>query len=420
MSKIGLFEKIFSKYAVDKATASYFNTLTAYQPQFTTFNGGIYEALLCRASIHTFANHCSKLKVEVMGNDKGLKNILSVRPNPWQTTSQFLYRLATILENDTTAFIVPILDSADMRIRGLFPVKPANVTVKEYRGEEYIQFLFPTGKTAMVESKYVGILTKFQYNDDLFGSGNKPMYPTIRMIDTQDQGIVEGVKSNAAIRFMAVLAGVFKKRDIEEARKTFAETNLQDNSTGVMIFDEKFRDVKQITSNSAYIDDKQMQQIKNNVYSYFGSNEEILMNTFDEGKWNAYYEGKVEPFAIQVSEVITTMLYTLRELAYGNKVVLSSNRLEYASNETKINVVTQLFDRGMMTKNQGLEVFNMPPVEDGDKFYIRKEYAELDKLNEAQGLEAQNPYQEGEKNAKKSGEGVPNNAGDPSSEGETN
>ncbi len=392
MNKIGLFDKIFEKYAVSQATGKLFETLTAYQPTFTSFSGGIYEALLCRSAIHTFASHCSKLKIEISGNDKGLKHILRSKPNPWMTTSQFLYRLATILEVDTTAFIVPMLDPTGKRIQGFFPVKPASVTIKEYQGREYAELLFPTGKKAIVESEYVGIVTKHQYQDDLFGSGNKPLYATVKMLDTQDQGVVEGIKNNAAIRFMATLAGVFKRKDIEEARRVFTEQNLQNNQTGVMMFDEKYKDVKQIQSNPMYVDATQMQQIKNNVYTYFGVNEELMMNKFDENSWDAYYEGKIEPFAIQVSEVLTNIIYSIRELAFGDEVILSSNRLEYASNTTKLNVVTQMFDRGMMTKNQGLEIFNMPKVEDGDKFYIRKEYAELDKLNEAQGLEPTNPY----------------------------
>ena len=65
---MSLFEKLFPKAAVDAVTTSYFRTLTGYQPVFKTFNGGIYEAELCRASIHAIATHCSKLKPEVYGN----------------------------------------------------------------------------------------------------------------------------------------------------------------------------------------------------------------------------------------------------------------------------------------------------------------------------------------------------------------
>lgn len=389
---MGLFEKVFPKKSAGIATGNFFQTLTSYQPKFSTFNGGVYEAMMCRAAIHTFASHCSKLKVETTGKEKKLKWILGNQPNPWQTTSQFLYRVATILEADTTAFIVPIMDIAGRQIDGLFPVKPSQAVIKEHDGREYFEFSFPAGKRAIVESERVGLLTKFQYGDDFFGGGNRPLYPTLKMIDTQDQGVIEGIKNNAAIRFVATLANVFKPKDLAEARKVFAEMNLQRNDTGVMIFDEKYKDVKQITSNPLAVDDKQLQQIKNNVYTYFGTNESLLMNKFAEEEWNAYYEGKIEPFAIQMSEVLTSMIYGVAD----ERIVLSSNRLEYASNETKLNVVTQLFDRGMLTQNQGLEIFNMPPVKDGDKFFIRKEYAEVEKLNEAQGLTPQNPYKKKE------------------------
>lgn len=383
---MGLFEKIFPKTAVNQATNNYFTTLTAYQPRFTSYSGGIYEALLCRSAIHTFANHCSKLKIDVPKNSKGLKYILGAQPNPWQTTSQFLYRLATIYETDTTAFIVPILDYEGKKITGFYPVKPQQATIKEYQGQEFFEFTFPMGKKAIIEAKHVGVLPKYQYEDDFFGAGNKPLYPTLQMIHASDQGVVEGIKNSAAIRFMAILAGTFKAKTIEETRKAFVENNLQNNNTGVMMFDEKYRDVKQIDSKPLIVDDKQLQQIKNNVYTYFGTNEDILMNKFEEGQWDAYYEGKIEPFAIQLAEVLTSMIYSVHELAFDNRIIISSNKLEYASNKTKLSIITQMFDRGMMTQNQGLEILHMPPVDGGDKYYIRKEYAEIDKLNTAQGL----------------------------------
>lgn len=40
-----------------------------------------------------------------------------------------------------------------------------------------------------------------------------------------------------------------------------------------------------------------------------------------------------------------------------------------------------MFDRGFLSHNMGLEIYNLPPVEGGDKFYIRKEYSETTKLD---------------------------------------
>jgi len=144
-----------------------------------------------------------------------------------------------------------------------------------------------------------------------------------------------------------------------------------------------------------------VEHIKNNVYNYFGVNEKILQNNFDEDEWNAFYEGKIEPFAIQLSLVMTNMTFTEREIAFGNQIIFTANRLQYASNQSKLNIVTQLFDRGMLTHNEGREIFNMSPIEGGDKYYIRKEYAEVSNLAEAQGITG------GENNAvQTNGEGI--------------
>ena len=81
------------------------------------------------------------------------------------------------------------------------------------------------------------------------------------------------------------------------------------------------------------------------------------------------------------SLVMTNMTFTEQEIAFGNQIIFTANRLQYASNQSKLNIVTQLFDRGFITHNQGREIFNMAPTEDGDKYYIRKEYSEVNKLD---------------------------------------
>ena len=112
---------------------------------------------------------------------------------------------------------------------------------------------------------------------------------------------------------------------------------------------------------------------------------DILQNKFDENTWNAYYEGKIEPFAIQLSLVITNMSFTERERACGNAIFFSANRLQYASNATKLSVSTQLFDRALLNRNGVMDIWNMAHVEDGEKYYIRKEYTEVSELQNSNG-----------------------------------
>ena len=380
---MGLFSSIRKKERMEEQINQYFKMINGYTPTFTSFEGSIYEMELTRAAIHSFATHISKLKPEIKGSgNEMLERKLQFRPNHIMDTKKYLYRLATVYSVDNTAFIAPLEDKYG-DIAGYYPLLTEKCRIIDYEGKKYIRYDFGYGKHGVCELERMGILTQFQYKNELFGETNACLRPTLDLITTQNQGIIEGVKSSASLRFMAKLAQALKQKDIEEERKSFRENNLSaQNNGGVLLFDQKYEEVKQIDSKPFVVNPIQMNQIKENVFNYFGTNEAILQNKFKSDEWSAYYEGKIEPFAIEMSLVHTNMTFTEREIAFGNQIMFTANRLQYMSNQEKLNTVTQLFDRGFLTHNQGLEIFNMSPVEGGDKRYIRKEYAVTDNYNE--------------------------------------
>lgn len=378
---MGLFQKLFSKTNKERELDGYFKTLTAYQPVYTTFEGGLYEMELTRAAINTFARHASKLRPELTGDARPeLTQTLLMRPNPWMDTTKFLARTATIFEVQNNAFLVPIEDRFE-RCVGCYPILPQRTEIREISGTPYLRYQFSNGQWSAIELERAGLLTQHQYKDDFFGESNRVMLPTLQLMRTQDEGIANAIKNATTIRFFARLAGTFKDKDVRAERQRFADLNFASNDTGVMFFDQKYADVKQVESLANVVNPKQKELIRESVFEYFGTNDEILTNTYDEEKWNAYYEGKVEPFAIQLSLVISGMVFAPEELAAGAGIIFTTNRLQYASNKTKLDIVTQLFDRGFLTHNEGREIFNMSPVDGGDKYFIRKEYSEVSKLD---------------------------------------
>lgn len=392
--KMGLFNSIRKKEKMEQKVKEYFETFNAYVPSFTTFEGGIYEMELTRAAVHSFATHVSKLKPEVKGSANSvIEKKLQYKPNMLMDTKKYLYRLATVLSVDNTAFIAPLYDDY-LSIVGYYPLLTAKTRIVSFDGIKYLRYDFGSGMYGCVELDKAGIMTQFQYKDELFGESNACLRPTMDLITTQNQGIIEGVKNSASIRFLAKLGQTLKPKDIEEERKRFTESNLSSsNNGGVLMFDQKYSEVKQIDSKPFVVNPQQIAQIKENVFNYFGTNEDILQNKFTSDQWSAYYEGKIEPFAIEASLVHSNMTYTEREIAYGNQIIFTANRLQYMSNNEKLNTVTQLFDRGFLTHNQGLEIFNMSPVENGDKRFIRREYVETNNLD---GVIEKDPIQKGE------------------------
>ncbi len=253
-----------------------------------------------------------------------------------------------------------------------------------------MRYTFSNGQRAAIEFDRVGILTQFQYSDDFFGEDNRALRPTMQLIHANNQGIINGVKNSASIRFLARIANMLSPEDIKKERERFTEDNLSaDNQSGMIIYDQKFADVKQVDSKPFTVNAVQMGQINENVFNYFGTSAGII-KTNTEDEWNAYYEGKIEPFALQLSLVMSNMTFTPREIAHGNAIVFTANRLQYASNQTKLNISTQLFDRGLLNRNGVMDIWNMAHVEGGEKYYIRKEYTEVSQLGKEANTNAGN------------------------------
>lgn len=387
---MGLFDLLFGNRK--KPRGEYkgeFKMLTPYQKHFTSYGGNLYEDQLIRAVINARATHISKLAVTTQGAAKPrLQNKLKKGPNAFQTWSQFLYRLATLLDVHNTAFIVPILDEYG-EISGVYAPLPHKCTIARYGNTPYLRYEFAWGDKVAIELDQCGIMTKYQYQSDLFGEDNHALFPTMELINIQNQGIEEGVKSSASYRFMARLTNFSKSDDLAEERKRFTEKNFSKDAeaTGLLLFPNTYSDIKQIDVKPWVIDADQMKVIQKNVFSYFGVNEEILENRAYGDAWSAFYEGAIEPFAIQFSEVMTKMLFSLREQSEGNGVMATSNRLQYMTNADKLNVSAQLLDRGIISINDAREIWNLPPVENGDQRIIRGEYYNVEeKVNGNQNL----------------------------------
>lgn len=374
---MGLFESIFGTKKTEIKADSYFKALTAYSPVFHSWNGSLYESELVRSAIDARARHIAKLKVEVIGSARpSLATRLKVRPNSFQTWYQFMYRLSTILDMHNTAFIVPVVDKYGDTV-GMFPVLPTKCEILQTKdGTPVLRYEFADKKTGACYMSECGIMTKFQYKSDFFGEKNTALNPTMDLIDMQGQGIKEAIKNGATYRFMARTNNFTKTEDLKKERQRFSDENFskEAGAGGLLLFPNTYSDIQQIKSSPYTINPEERKMIQDNVYNLYAVNEDIIQSKAVGDKWNAFYESVVETFAIQFSEVTTTMFFSDREQAYGSKLVATSNRLQYMSNSDKLKVSAQMADRGLMTINEIRDIWNLPPVEDGDVRTVRGEY----------------------------------------------
>lgn len=362
-----------------------FEFLTKRNDVYIRYYNHAYENAIVRSAVETKAQHISKLKVELQGSAKPkLKNRLRHYPNSFMTWPQFLARCSTILDLTNNLFIIPVKND-NLETIGFFPVLPEKVKlVEDKKGHYWLKYKFERGKYGAARFDECAYLVKHQYKSDLFGEDDDALRPTMDLIAVQEASIKNAVENSNNYRFIANVGNFTDPEDLAEERKRFTEYNLKgENTDGVLLFPNTYSDVKELTNKYYTVDTEQMSFIKENVFDYFGINEDVIQGKATSEQLDAFFNLAIEPFAIALSEALSRAIYTDDERAYGNHVYVNANRLQYMSVSEKVNMAQQLGDRGVLTINEIRELFNYAPIENGDVAVIRGEYyAVNDKLGE--------------------------------------
>lgn len=359
---------------------------------FTSFGTDIYKSEIVRSCIDALAKHSSKASVKIINHDPEdktdkdyddyLQKLIQYRPNPIMNGVAFLYKVRSQLEERNNAFIYIDKDKAG-KVLGLYPISFYTAEVIEKQEELLIKFCLLNGNTQTFFWDDVAILRKHYNKNDFFGCDNSPILNTLELINTTNQGINNSVKSSANLRgILKSTIGMLDPKDIKKQQENFVNDYLNlENEGGIASIDVS-QDFIPINMDIKNVNYQQMKEFRENVYRYFGLNDDILMSTFTEEQWNAFYESEIEPFLIDFGLELTTKIYMPKQKMWTKEVMFESNRLQYASNTTKLNFVSKMFDRGLIDYNNSREVFNMAPVENGQDRCMRKEYENLNKIGQ--------------------------------------
>ncbi|MDD3420619.1 MAG: phage portal protein, partial [Candidatus Gastranaerophilales bacterium] len=136
-------------------------------------------------------------------------------------------------------------------------------------------------------------------------------------------------------------------------------------------------EAKQIEPKDYVPNATQMDKTTLRLYSFFGTNQNIVQSNYNEDQWVSYFESEIEPLSIQYSNELTRKLFSRKDRASGNKIILSAANLQYASMQTKLSLY-QMVDRGAMKGNEWRKVMNLPPEEGGDELIRRLDYSPVD------------------------------------------
>ena len=393
--KRSLFEMIFgkAKQPPPQQSMPYLQLLNGFTPFFSDGSASLEQYAVVKTAIDTLARNMAKLKPKHIRRVNGqvlppsntrLEYLLSTRPNPHMDAYSFHYKMASSYFYQNNAFAYVELDNAK-NYKAIYPIDFSRMELLEYKAEIYCQFHFLGGKKLVVPYSQVIHLRRFFNNHEIYGDTDTTALNNILdLVRTTDEGIVNAIKSSAYLRGLLKFPALLSDADLKKSRERFVDEFLDISKKGGIAGIDSRAEYVPLNAEPKMITHDQMALIENKVYKYFNVSENIIKSQYTEDEWNAFYESVIEPYAIHCSLEYTSKLFSNREQGHGNEIIYEANRLQYASNATKVSVVTLLMDRGMMSINQALEVFNMPPVEDGDKRVMSLNYVDATIANQYQ------------------------------------
>lgn len=373
--KRSLFGMIFGKKQTE-VTRTQLQMLSGYNPQFTTLNENTYESKVARQCIDRIATHCAKLipkhiQDTVSNNIKGEINfLLQNQPNPIMTKFDFIYRTISMLYTDSNAFIY-IAKDKDGFITGFYPVIALSYDLlQDVSNNIYLQFRFINGQTYTIPYLELIHLRLFYNKNDIFGTNNKVLKTDLETALTASEGIKNAIKTANNLKgIIKYTNSMLKEKDIKENKENFVRDFLNlENESGIAALDAK-AEFQEVNMKPITLDKEQLEQVNYNIFDYFGISEKIVRNNFNAVEWNAFFEGVIEPRAIQLSDAFTNKVFSYKARRDGHKIVFTTNRLQYASLDSKINLIKVAGAYGLLTKDDGREILDMTPLggEEGAK-----------------------------------------------------
>lgn len=367
--------------------------INSFNSLITNYNSEIYNDLTVRSCVDTIARHVSKLKpVHIIKDEDGrhlqsttINSLLNSRPNIYMSTADFLYKVTSQLLYYGNAFIFLQKDTQN-NIIGFYPIDFATCELKEVNNALYLKFNFYTGKTIAVPyTDIIHIRRNFSSHDFLGQDAYQPLQETLSNLFKARRSISNKVENSGKISGVLKIKGNVGQENWITQAKTFAKNFMSfTNDTGGIAAVDSSTDFVPITNKVESAEDTQLKYLQKEVYSYFGLTEAIVSGNYTETEWQAFYESIIESIKIQLSQEFTAKVFTDQERKYGNLIDFNSNRLTYASTANKVSMVKELGALGLLTTNEARELFDLPPVEDGDKRLVSLNYINAAKADEYQ------------------------------------
>lgn len=379
--------------------------LTNSQPIFTSFGKDIYLSDFVNNAIDRVASEIAKIEIksivergdllQIQNDD--ITRLFRFKPNPLQTTSDFLANVEWLRRKNCNAFIYPQYEVITLpdgrqfkRYLAFYPLKPSVIYIGVNDGKVWeIRLDFEDGSSYTLPYSYLihmkwrrGANTVIGGGDD-FGQIND--YDIIRTIDALDktiQGLPKSIEASLQIKGVYAAKTLADQNKLNKIREEF-EDHITVSKSG-MIATDLAGEFTPVNITAPDIDDTALKFLKSVIQERYGVSAAILSGDYDGEQHAAFYQSTIEEFIIQFEQAMAACLFTLREQDVGHRVKCYYDKVRYMAPKDKMELADLATKTRLMTLNQINEMFGMEPFEGGNVRLQSLNYAEESIVNEYQ------------------------------------
>lgn len=314
--------------------------------------------------------------------DDYLARLLSLRWAPELSAYDALYKMTAQLIRKSNAFAVIFYNEDFTKVKSIIPVTTRSFRIFEDENTGAVLFTFTwdyDGKIyTLPYQSVIHIKARFDKKRFLGSAPDPQLKNTLELLDVTGQSLRNIVKNSANLKGYLKYNNFADEDELKKKVKEFQTAYMDASNEGGLGGLDNTMEFHEINQKAPPIPTMQSQFLRENIYRYYNVNENILMLKFTEAEWNSFYESVIEPIALQLSLEFTFKLLTERERGFGNKIIFTSNRLQYATLQTRSTIGSALYDRGIITINEFRELLYYEPIEDGDVRMVSLNYVKAD------------------------------------------
>ncbi len=379
------------------------------QPIFTNFGQDIYLSDFVNNAIERVAMEISKIDIKSvtqLGDNLRIQNdditrLFRFKPNPLQTTSDFLANVEWLRRKVGNVFIYPQYEIVRTntgrefkRYIALYPLNPQHIYIGVKDGDVWqVQFDFQDGSSYtlpyadLIHLKWRrGANTVVGGGDDNGILNNYEIIRTLDALDKTIQGLPKSIEASLQIKGVFAAKTMADQLKLNNIREEF-ENHITTSKSG-MVATDLGGDFTPVNIKAAEIPESTMKFLKAVIQERYGVSAAILSGDYSGEQHSAFYQTAIEDFINQFEQAFTACLFSAREQDIGHRVKAYYAKVRYMDAKNKLDLANLAKETGIMTLNQIGEMFGMEPFEDGNRRLQSLNYVNLNDVDEYQKAKA--------------------------------